>query len=45
MSQELRYVSDDALPFRWIAGVYYLHTNRDLLTRAFIDAEGTAGGM
>ncbi|WP_230784399.1 TonB-dependent receptor [Citromicrobium bathyomarinum] len=45
MSQELRYVSDDALPFRWIAGVYYLHTNRDLLTRAFIDAEGTAGGI
>lgn len=45
ISQELRYVSDDSLPFRWILGGYYLHTNRDLLTRAFVDLEGTLGGV
>ncbi len=44
LSQELRYVSDDSLPFRWILGAYYLHTNRDLQTRGFIDLEGTTTG-
>ncbi|WP_308910280.1 TonB-dependent receptor [Pseudokordiimonas caeni] len=39
-SQELRLVSDTDGPFRWITGVYYLHTGRDLLTRAFIDLTG-----
>ncbi|GAA0468842.1 TonB-dependent receptor [Parasphingorhabdus litoris] len=40
-SQELRLVSDSAQPFRWIAGAFYLHTNRSLLTRAFIDLDGS----
>lgn len=38
-SQELRLVSDTQGPFRWIAGAYYLHTDRDLLTRVFIDLD------
>ena len=41
-SQELRIVSDSRQPFRWLAGVYYLHTDRDLLTRAFVDLDGDA---
>ena len=44
LSQELRYVSDDTLPFRWIMGAYYLHTDRALQTRGFIDLEGTTTG-
>ncbi|WP_156841647.1 TonB-dependent receptor [Novosphingobium aquimarinum] len=36
-SQELRIVSDDDQAFRWLAGVYYLHTDRSLRTRAFVD--------
>lgn len=43
-SQELRYVSDDSLPFRYILGAYYLHTDRALQTRGFIDLEGTTTG-
>lgn len=43
-SQELRYVSDDSLPFRYILGAYYLHTDRNLQTRGFIDLEGTTTG-
>lgn len=40
-SQELRIVSDSNQPFRWLAGVYYLHTDRDLHTRGFVDIDGT----
>lgn len=46
LSQELRYVSNDSLPFRWILGGYYLHTDRTLQTRGFVDMEGiTTGGV
>lgn len=36
-SQELRLASDGDGPLRWILGGFYLHTKRDLLTRAFVD--------
>ncbi|MCJ9430612.1 TonB-dependent receptor [Kordiimonas marina] len=36
-SQEFRLVSNNSGPFRWIAGVYYLNTKKDLRTRAFLD--------
>ncbi len=36
-SQELRLVSASDQAFRWLAGVYYLHTDRGLVTRGFID--------
>jgi iron complex outermembrane recepter protein len=36
-SQELRLVSPDAQPFRWVVGSYYVVTNRSLLTRAFLE--------
>lgn len=41
VSQELRLVSANKGPFRWILGAYYLHTDRDLTTRAFIDLNGS----
>ena len=41
LSQELRIVSDDNQPIRWIAGAYYLQTDRQLQTRAFIDLNGS----
>ena len=41
-SHELRLVSPDAQRFRWIAGAYYLGTQRDLLTRVFLDADNCA---
>ncbi len=41
ISQEVRLVSPDDQAFRWIVGGYYIHTNRDLLTRAFVDLDGT----
>lgn len=36
-SQEFRLVSNGHQRLRWLAGVYYLHTDRDLHTRAFVD--------
>ncbi|MDK3159678.1 TonB-dependent receptor [Kamptonema cortianum] len=36
-SQELRLVSSNDGPLRWILGGFYLHTKRNLLTRAFLD--------
>lgn len=42
-SQELRLVSDNDGPFRWILGGFYLHTKRDLLTRVFVDIDGSRG--
>jgi iron complex outermembrane receptor protein len=41
MSQELRFVSPDTRAFRWIAGAYYLQTDRSLLTRGFLDLNGS----
>ncbi|MAW82022.1 MAG: TonB-dependent receptor [Parvularcula sp.] len=41
LSHELRFVSRDDQAFRWIIGAYYLDTERDLLTRAFIDVDNT----
>ena len=41
LSQELRLASPDRAPLRWIAGVYYLKTRRELETRAFADLDGT----
>jgi len=40
-SHELRFVSRDDQPFRWILGAYYLDTERDLLTRGFLDLDGS----
>lgn len=40
-SQELRLVSPDNQPFRWIIGGYYLNTQRDLQTRVIIDVDQT----
>lgn len=40
-SQELRFTSDDNLPFRWIFGGLAINTRRDLETRAFIDTDGS----
>ena len=36
-SQEFRLVSPGNRQFRWVAGVYYIHEDRQLLTRAFLD--------
>ena len=36
-SQELRLVSPDHQPLRWIVGSYYVYTDRTLLTRAFLE--------
>lgn len=41
LSQELRLVSPDDQRLRWIFGAYYIHTDRELLTRGFIDLDGT----
>ncbi|WEK00199.1 MAG: TonB-dependent receptor [Candidatus Sphingomonas phytovorans] len=41
ISQEVRLTSKDTGPFRWILGAYYLHTDRDLWTRAFVDLNGS----
>ncbi|RMF08577.1 MAG: TonB-dependent receptor [Alphaproteobacteria bacterium] len=41
LSQELRLVSPDDQRLRWIVGAYYIHTDRALRTRAFIDLDGT----
>ncbi|HZV66774.1 MAG TPA: TonB-dependent receptor, partial [Telluria sp.] len=41
LSQELRLTSPSGVPLRWIAGVYYLKTRRDLDTRAFVDTDGS----
>ena len=38
-SQELRLVSASDQDFRWLVGVYYLHTDRGLVTRGFIDLD------
>lgn len=40
-SHELRFVSPDDQPFRWILGGYYLDTNRTLRTRVFVDIDNT----
>jgi iron complex outermembrane receptor protein len=40
-SQELRLTSPDSQPVRWIGGVYYLNTKRDLETRVFWDTNGS----
>lgn len=42
-SQELRLTSPDNRPVRSIVGVYGLRTERQLQTRAFVDADGTLG--
>lgn len=38
-SQELRLVSPDAQRLRWILGAYHISTDRDLLTRGFLDLD------
>lgn len=45
LSQEVRLTSPNDQPFRWIAGAYYLHTNRDLTTTVFLDNNGTIPGF
>jgi iron complex outermembrane receptor protein len=41
LSQELRLTSPDNQPLRWIGGLYFLDTKRDLTTHAFIDSNGS----
>ena len=41
LSQELRLVSPDDQRLRWMFGAYYIHTDRELLTRGFVDLDGT----
>ncbi|MCY4154492.1 MAG: TonB-dependent receptor [Gammaproteobacteria bacterium] len=43
ISQELRLVSPDAQPLRWLLGAYYINTKRDLQTRGFVDVGGGFG--
>lgn len=40
-SQELRLVSDDDQPLRWILGAYYLETSRLTRTVLWMDTDGT----
>lgn len=40
LSQEIRLTSPDEDRFRWIAGAYYLHADRTLVSRAFFDMTG-----
>ncbi|MFK7843190.1 MAG: TonB-dependent receptor [Sphingorhabdus sp.] len=40
-SHELRLVSPDDQPFRWILGGYYLDTKRDLRTRVAVDIDNS----
>ncbi|WP_124449523.1 TonB-dependent receptor [Paucibacter sp. KBW04] len=40
-SQELRLTSPADQPLRWIAGLYYLDTRKDLETRVFVDTDGS----
>lgn len=39
-SQEFRLVSASDQRLRWLVGGYYLHTDRDLVTRGFFDLNG-----
>lgn len=41
LSQEVRITSPSREPVRWIAGAYYLQTDRTLQTRAFIDTDNS----
>ena len=41
LSQEVRLVSPGNKPVRWIAGGYYLNTQRELTTKAFMDTTGS----
>lgn len=41
LSQEVRLVSPDEDRLRWILGAFYLHTDRDLRTRGFVDLDGS----
>jgi iron complex outermembrane receptor protein len=41
LSQEIRFTSPTSGPLRWIAGAYYLKTERDLESRAFVDTDGS----
>lgn len=36
-SEEIRLTSPSAGPLRWLVGAYYLHTNRDVTSSAFLD--------
>jgi len=42
-SQEVRLVSNGNQAFRWLVGGYYIHTDRALRTRAFVDVNGDLG--
>jgi iron complex outermembrane receptor protein len=41
LSQELRLVSAQEQRLRWVTGLYYLNTKKDLRTRAFVDLNGS----
>lgn len=41
LSQEVRITSPSRQAVRWIAGTYFIHTKRDLQTRAYIDTNNS----
>ncbi|MEM7353571.1 MAG: TonB-dependent receptor [Acidobacteriota bacterium] len=45
LSQEIRVASADDADVRWLGGVYYLETERELTTIPFFDADGTIDGF
>lgn len=45
LSQEVRMASADDSDVRWLAGAYYLQTDRELTTIPFFDADGTIAGF
>jgi len=45
LSQEIRVASADDADVRWLAGAYYLETERELTTIPFFDADGTIEGF
>ncbi len=44
-SQEIRVASADDAKIRWLAGAYYLSTDRALTTIPFLDLDGTIAGF
>lgn len=41
VSEEIRLTSSSDGPFRWLVGAYYLHTDRDVDSAAYLDATGS----
>lgn len=45
ISQEIRFASTTDTRLRWLAGAYWLQTDRELLTTPFLDTDGTIDGF